>query len=57
MSDKVWGGRFQEEPDAQAATFSASVDVDKRLAPQDVRGSIAHARMLGARGILSAEDV
>jgi argininosuccinate lyase len=36
--------------------FSASVDVDKRLALQDVRGSIAHARMLGAQGIIGAED-
>src|SRR5262245_13100346 len=57
MSDKSWGGRFAEELNAQAAAFSASVDVDKRLAPQDIRGSIAHARMLGARGILSAADV
>ena len=57
MSDKSWGGRFAEELNAHAAAFSASVDIDKRLAPQDVRGSIAHARMLGARGILQAEDV
>ena len=57
MSEKSWGGRFAEELDARAAAFSASVDVDKRLAPYDVRGSIAHARMLGARGILNADDV
>jgi argininosuccinate lyase len=57
MSDKNWGGRFQEDLDAQAAAFSASVDVDKRLAPADIRGSIAHARMLGARGILEQADV
>jgi len=57
MSTKSWGGRFEEELDAQAAAFSASVDTDKRLGLQDVRGSIAHARMLGARGILKAEDV
>ncbi|HEX2678657.1 MAG TPA: argininosuccinate lyase [Polyangiales bacterium] len=57
MSDKSWGGRFEQDLDAQAAAFSASVDVDKRLYPQDIRGSIAHARMLGARGILSQEDV
>src|SRR5215510_11906647 len=57
MSDKSWGGRFQEELDAQAAAFSASVEVDKRLAPEDIRGSIAHARMLGARGILERTDV
>jgi argininosuccinate lyase len=57
MSDKSWGGRFREELDAQAAAFSASVDVDKRLAAQDIRGSLAHARMLGARGILAPADV
>jgi argininosuccinate lyase len=56
MSNKSWGGRFDQSPDAAAARFSASVDVDKRLADQDIRGSIAHARMLAARGILSADD-
>jgi argininosuccinate lyase len=57
MSDTKWGGRFEQTPDAQAAAFSASVDVDKRLAREDIRGSIAHARMLGARGVLISEDV
>jgi argininosuccinate lyase len=56
MSDKSWGGRFDQDLDAAALAFSASVDVDKRLAAQDIRGSIAHARMLGARGIISRED-
>ena len=56
MSGKSWGGRFEQDLDAAALAFSASVDVDKRLAPQDIRGSIAHARMLGARGIISVED-
>jgi argininosuccinate lyase len=56
MSDKAWGGRFEQEPAELAARFSASVDVDKRLAPQDIRGSLAHVQMLAARGILSAED-
>ncbi|MGD8609084.1 MAG: argininosuccinate lyase [Myxococcales bacterium] len=57
MSNKPWGGRFQEELDAIAARFSASVDVDGRLWPQDIQGSIAHVRMLGDQHILSAEDV
>ena len=57
MSDKNWGGRFEEDLDAAALKFSASVDVDSRLWRQDIAGSIAHARMLGARGILSADDV
>ncbi|UJR81074.1 argininosuccinate lyase [Sandaracinus amylolyticus] len=56
MSDKAWGGRFEEELDAVAARVNASVDVDQRLGPEDVRGSIAHVRMLAARGIVSAED-
>lgn len=56
MSKKAWGGRFEEELDAIAARFSASVDVDKRLAPEDVQGSIAHVTMLAKQGILSTKD-
>jgi len=56
MSDKAWGGRFEEELDAIAARFSASVDVDGRLWPQDIEGSKAHVRMLGERSILSKDD-
>jgi argininosuccinate lyase len=57
MSDKAWGGRFEQELDAIAARFSASVDVDARLWPQDIDGSIAHVRMLADQKILSANDV
>jgi argininosuccinate lyase len=53
---KAWGGRFDDELDAVAARIDASVDTDKRLGPEDVRGSIAHVRMLAARGIVSKED-
>ena len=56
MSDKAWGGRFEEELDAIAVRFSASVDVDGRLWPQDIDGSIAHVRMLADRNILSKDD-
>ena len=56
MSDKAWGGRFEQELDAIAARFSASVDVDGRLWPQDIDGSIAHVRMLADQNILSAAD-
>ena len=56
MSDKAWGGRFEKELDAIAASFSASVDVDGRLWPQDIDGSIAHVRMLAQQKILSAKD-
>ena len=50
------GGRFAARTDALAVRFSQSVDVDQRLADQDIRGSIAHVQMLAARGIVSAED-
>ena len=56
MSDKAWGGRFEQELDAIAARFSASVNVDGRLWPQDIDGSIAHVRMLADQNILSADD-
>ena len=56
MSEKLWGGRFDEELDEVAIRFSASVDVDQRLALDDIAGSIAHVRMLAAGGIVSVED-
>jgi argininosuccinate lyase len=52
----TWGGRFEEPLDAVALRYSASVDVDKRLAPEDIRGSIAHVRMLAARGIVGSDE-
>ncbi len=51
-----WGGRFSKSPDAFIAEFGASLPVDRRLWAQDIRGSIAHVRMLAAQDILSAED-
>lgn len=56
MSTKAWGGRFAEELDAIAARFSASIEVDGRLWPEDIEGSVAHVRMLAARKILSERD-
>jgi argininosuccinate lyase len=56
MSKKARTGRFEGEVDARARAFSASVDVDRRLAGEDVRGSIAHARMLADRGIIPRDD-
>src|SRR5260221_163974 len=46
MTDKPWGGRFDDDLDAVAARINASVDVDQRLGLEDVRGSIAHVDML-----------
>ena len=56
-ANKMWGGRFSSSPSEIMEEINASVAYDKRLAPQDIRGSIAHAEMLGHAGILSAEDV
>jgi len=53
---KPWGGRFTEATDAFVETFTASVGFDKRLYPYDIRGSIAHANMLGAAGIISTRE-
>jgi argininosuccinate lyase len=57
MSNRMWGGRFASGPAEIMEEINASIDFDKRLAPQDVRGSLAHAAMLGATGILPSEDV
>jgi argininosuccinate lyase len=56
-SGKLWGGRFSEKTDASVERFSASVHFDRALARYDIRGSIAHARMLGSTGIVPAEEV
>ncbi|HWJ70095.1 MAG TPA: argininosuccinate lyase [Sphingobium sp.] len=52
----MWGGRFAQGPAAVMREINASLPFDKRLWRQDVAGSIAHARMLGAQGILSKAD-
>src|SRR4051812_49771442 len=51
------GRRFEGALDAAAARLNASVAFDRRLLPHDVAGSIAHAEMLAAQGLISAEDV
>jgi argininosuccinate lyase len=53
---KLWGGRFSELTDSFAEEFGASIHFDKRLAPYDIQGSIAHATMLGEAGIIDAQD-
>tara|TARA_R110002095_G_scaffold207864_1_gene193196 strand:- start:45 stop:1442 length:1398 start_codon:yes stop_codon:yes gene_type:complete len=54
--NKLWGGRFTESTDAFVQAFTASVNFDQRLAPYDVQGSIAHAKMLTKVGVLSAQE-
>jgi argininosuccinate lyase len=56
QDNKPWGGRFTEATDAFVETFTASVEFDKRLYRYDIEGSIAHANMLGAAGIVSGEE-
>jgi argininosuccinate lyase len=52
----LWSGRFSKDTDRHVAAFSASVAYDRRLYPYDIRGSIAHVRMLAAQGIISDAD-
>ncbi len=53
---KLWGGRFEKQTDEAVEAFTASIGVDARLWQVDIRGSIAHARMLGKVGVLSPEE-
>ena len=52
----MWGGRFADKPDAVMEAINASIRFDRRLAPQDIEGSLAHVRMLAAQGIVAEED-
>ena len=52
----MWGGRFAAKPDQIMEAINASIDVDQRLAEEDIRGSKAHVTMLADRGIVSATD-
>ena len=52
-----WSGRFKEPVDEQVKRFTASVGFDQRLAKYDIDGSLAHARMLAAAGILPRRDL
>lgn len=56
-TNKMWGGRFTAPPAEIMEEINASIHFDKVLAPQDIRGSKAHAEMLGATGILKKTDV
>ena len=54
---KAWSGRFAEPVDAFVQRFTASVGFDRRLALHDIAGSLAHARMLAACGVLGRADL
>lgn len=53
---KPWGGRFQEATRSSVETFTESLSFDQRLYPYDIKGSIAHAGMLGKTGLIDPAD-
>jgi argininosuccinate lyase len=56
MSNKMWGGRFTGRPDEIMEEINVSIDVDRHLYAQDIAASKAHAAMLAAQGIITAND-
>src|SRR5215204_1054247 len=55
-SGRLWGGRFGASPAEAFERLNASIPFDIRLAPHDIRGSVAHAKMLGAQGVISDRE-
>ena len=53
---KLWAGRFQKETDDRVNSFNTSLPFDNRMYAHDIEGSIAHAKMLAATGIIEASD-
>ncbi len=53
---QLWGGRFTKETDKLVYNFNASISFDRKFYEQDIRGSIAHVRMLEKQGILTEEE-
>ena len=56
MNDKLWAGRFTKTLDDSANDYNASIGFDSIMYRQDIEGSMAHAAMLSAVGIISQED-
>jgi argininosuccinate lyase len=56
MADKPWGGRFEAATEKAVEDFTTSLSFDRRLARQDIAGSIAHARMLARQGIITPAE-
>lgn len=53
---KLWSGRFSKDLDETTNDFNSSISFDKRMYREDINGSIAHAKMLGKSGIISAKE-
>ncbi len=56
MAQKVWGGRFKGDVDDLVDRFNSSIDFDRRLYREDIDGSVAHCRMMAARGIIGEDE-
>lgn len=56
LAKKAWGGRFKQSISKTAEEFSESVSFDKRLYDEDIRGSIAHVKMLSKQKIIPSKD-
>ena len=54
--DKMWAGRFSKSLDKEADDFNSSIHFDCKMYKQDIKGSMAHAAMLGAQGIITKDD-
>ena len=57
QAPKAWSGRFSEPVSDLVKRYTASVSFDQRMAAQDIRGSLAHAKMLARQGIIGAHDL
>jgi argininosuccinate lyase len=56
LQKKVWSGRFDAPPDARSEAYTSSISFDTRMIFEDIRGSVAHARMLGRQGIIGSDE-
>lgn len=54
---KLWAGRFSKETDSAVNDFNSSIRFDSRMYEEDVKGSLAHAAMLAAVGVISGDDL
>ena len=53
---QLWGGRFTKETDQLVYNFNASISFDQKFYAQDIKGSMAHVKMLAKQGILTEEE-
>ena len=53
---QLWGGRFTKETDKLVYNFNASISFDQKFYKQDIKGSMAHVKMLAKQGILTEEE-